>query len=391
MLPEIVFLSAFLSLVAPGAGQRFTRETLTGSDVILPCDDGAGNPTTLAWSVNIDGNRRTLILVANGVLNQLPPPVTYAGRLQLDGTKDLLLRDVTTTDEGEYRCSAYPYRLFAVTLVSLKVYAQPTPPNVTIYPDDVNRDDVPVGTNLTLSCTSNNGRPAATIVWTITPNDRLLPTEPTLTTTEGSDGLWDVTSSITFVMTGNRVTYDIRCDVTGPRLITNQSVTVVLTSGLDWSAQQGLSTGASVGVAVGVVSGIALIFILVLLLVRNGVGKGFGDTRSFEGGFVNFRMSFSRHHRDKSDLSRSDVQPTAPPSDPSPNRHHHRSAAAAPNKMHQNHEPRRNFHQVPKSREIPPETDPNMFTSTPRDPTYENYIKWSPSFVLYSKESSVQV
>eukprot|EP00058_Branchiostoma_floridae_P020113 XP_002605603.1 hypothetical protein BRAFLDRAFT_94301 [Branchiostoma floridae] len=307
-----------------GAGQRFTREILTGSDVILPCDDGAGNPTTLAWSVNIDGNRRTLLLVANGVLNQLSPPVTYAGRLQLDGTKDLHLRDVTITDEGEYRCNAYPYRRYAITLVSLKVY------------------------------------------------------EPSLTTTEASEGLWDVTSSISFVITGNRVTYDIRCDVTGPGPITNQSVAVVLTSGPDRSAQ--LSTGASVGVALGVIAAIAVIATLVFLLVRNGVvGKGFGDTRSFEGGFVNFRMSFSRHHKDKSDLSRSDVQPSAPPSDPSPNR------------KQQSQEARTNSLQKPRPHYRPPETDPSMFTSTPRDQSYENYIKWSPSFVLYSKESSVQV
>ncbi|XP_035669365.1 ICOS ligand-like [Branchiostoma floridae] len=378
MLPVILFLSSILAHVHPGAGQRFTREILTGSDVILPCDDGAGNPTTLAWSVNIDGNRRTLLLVANGVLNQLSPPVTYAGRLQLDGTKDLHLRDVTITDEGEYRCNAYPYRRYAITLVSLKVYAQPMAPNITIYPDDVDIDHVPVGTNLTLSCTSNNGRPAPNIVWTITPNNRLVLTEPSLTTTEASEGLWDVTSSISFVITGNRVTYDIRCDVTGPGPITNQSVAVVLTSGPDRSAQ--LSTGASVGVALGVIAAIAVIATLVFLLVRNGVvGKGFGDTRSFEGGFVNFRMSFSRHHKDKSDLSRSDVQPSAPPSDPSPNR------------KQQSQEARTNSLQKPRPHYRPPETDPSMFTSTPRDQSYENYIKWSPSFVLYSKESSVQV
>ncbi|XP_019622615.1 PREDICTED: nectin-4-like [Branchiostoma belcheri] len=380
MLPQIVFLSAFLARIEPGAGQRFTRETLTGSDVILPCDDGAGNPKTLAWTVNINGNDRILLLVSSGVLNNRPPPVSYSGRLNLDGTKDLLLKDATISDEGEYRCKVSPYRLYADTLVTLKVYAQPKAPNITVYPEDVATGDVPVGTNVNLSCTAAGGRPAANIAWTITPN-RLAHTEPSLSTTEGPDGLWDVTSSISFVMTGNRVTYGIRCDVTGPGPITNQSATLVLTSGPD-TAQQ-LSTGAAAGVAVGVIAGVIIVVILVLFFVRYVTGPTFGDTRSFEGGFVNFRMSFSRHSREKSELSnKSDVQPTAPPTD------------ASPNRRQQNHqEARWQSHRKPRPQpqDLPPGTDPSMFTSTPRDQTYENYIKWSPSFVLYSKESSVQV
>ncbi|XP_019646071.1 PREDICTED: uncharacterized protein LOC109486660 [Branchiostoma belcheri] len=140
-------------------------------------------------------------------------------------------------------------------MVNLRVFQQPTRPQVQVQYDPQQSDlsSVPLNTTITFTCTSTGGRPPANLTW----NGKPASATPTYTSSNDSQGVGDATSTFNFTTAEYGVTYSVYCRARGPDPIQKKNL-----------RRREANVGGIVGGIIGALAGVGVMAAVVFFVVR---------------------------------------------------------------------------------------------------------------------------